>query len=356
MKLMTPIQTVSRSFLEMLKKGFNEFLTSCITFVDENSESYHRVVYDLLVSNSYPFQIDIGSIRRFIMDAANDVERIEFQLKIGDGESWSGNNIKFPFTSLKPGWPAFGSPEYMKYLSWRNSLEFECETEYWNLPVNGKRYEMVEAINIFNDVIIEPDLLGKYRDSIYFRLDKNAWYQCLDFFFKEMFAEFPLSTNYSSANIKRFLKRLDNGCLFGFEFDTTEINYELKKGTPTLPIALNLILILPSFDKKLKPESYYREGLDSILYLGILGNPFFYEPSYPTSGYSAVLSNRAAEAGHPYRLEIIVREDGKFQIIHPREYADKMKRHAFFYLDLLFQTSRGYLSYIETAILASWRK
>lgn len=51
-----------------------------------------------------------------------------------------------------------------------------------------------------------------------------------------------------------------------------------------------------------------------------------------------------------YKKEIIKREDGMYQLVHPKDFGEKLKRHAFFYFSALRYTSELYLDYIIKSV------
>lgn len=98
---------------------------------------------------------------------------------------------------------------------------------------------------------------------------------------------------------------------------------------------------------------FLQSDQDFIADLGILGNPFFYEPCYPMTGYSAVESNRKKEEGIIYSSSTVTLETGKVKVIQPKAYGDSLKIHACFYMDILASTSCIYLNYLKGVLANS---
>jgi hypothetical protein len=126
------------------------------------------------------------------------------------------------------------------------------------------------------------------------------------------------------------------------------------RGDIGLPAYFNLILIKSSFKKTLKPAEYIYSFHDDILSLGILGNPFFYPPSFWLSSFASVEmvhdENNMDRIEPKYWRQFKELPDGSTQIIHPEEYGEKLKRHAFFYMATLRYSAESYLRYVEASI------
>ena len=127
--------------------------------------------------------------------------------------------------------------------------------------------------------------------------------------------------------------------------------YELKKGNPVLPDFFNLVLVNSQFNKTEKKSNYYYQDHPGIISLGILGNPFLYQPCYSLIGYNAVEAHRSQELGKPHLDEIAKLGGGQYQLMHPKSLNENIKKHAFFYMSLLSSTSHIYLQYIRNVLL-----
>jgi hypothetical protein len=167
------------------------------------------------------------------------------------------------------------------------------------------------------------------------------------------FPEFEFSERFSTTKIKRYLMEISKDLWFGFEYDEADLSYEIRKGTPVLPDFFNLILLNSFFKRNEKKANYYYQSHPAIISLGILGNPFLYQPCYPMIGYKAIDSYKANEEGRPYETQIVALNSTQFQLIHSNDFNESMKRHTFFYMHLLSSTTEPYLTYLRKALLAS---
>jgi hypothetical protein len=141
---------------------------------------------------------------------------------------------------------------------------------------------------------------------------------------------------YLSNNKKiRLLKKIDNQYSLGIEYETSAMDRGLKNFSHDLPLTFNLILFVHSLGNNNRLKI-----IDSVS-LGILGNPLFYPPAYKLAGYSAIIKH-------------LIREERNASFVdHLDEYIDRIKKHTFFYLQLLPKTSSIYLAYLEKALIKS---
>lgn len=338
--------------LSGLIKDFDQYKTASLEFLRKNFKNYRRVVFDNISPKNQPFDLDFDSCVNFILDSKDDIDKTTIAAKTYDGESWAGNDILFPFSFKMPPLLPWGTKQFLDYREWRDNLEYTCESEFWNDTVNLQRYKPFSDINIFDDRIFGEDELDIYKEKTNFLFIKEVWFDYIKSLLQLYFPQFSFRQEFSSKSIHRYLTEIDRDTWFGFEYELSEVRYELKKGTPSLPTYFNLILIKPPFDKTEKTENYYLKQHPSILSLGILGSPFFYYPCYPLLGYSAVDVHKRFEAGKPYMWKFVKSGSRDYQLVHPVEYGESMKKHAFFYMDLLAATSADYLAYLQNILVS----
>lgn len=170
------------------------------------------------------------------------------------------------------------------------------------------------------------------------------------------FPEFSFDEKRSSARMLRFLKPLGNGYYWGFEYDEKFIRNEARKGDLDLPYYFNLVLMNDAFRKGARPDSYIYSWHEDIISLGILGNPFFYPPCMPLLSFESVdyvYREDDPENNNDFNYQIEFKDNGNgtFTVIHPKELGERLKRHAYYYMDILCYSTRPYLAYIEKSIL-----
>lgn len=332
-------------------KEYNQFLNLSLEFLNLNFENYVRVSFENISIKKHPFRIDSDSCINFMLNSKNDIKNIKLGYKTYGGTQWSGNDILFPFSFRMPELPEWGTQQFFSYREWRDNLEYLCEVEFWKEQKNKEGYKEFSDLNIFNDSIFNEEMLLYYKNRSSFLFNGGSWLNYIASLIGNYFPEFKYNQDFSSKKMKRYLIELYENIWFGFEYDEIEIISELKKGALLLPDYFNLVLIAPSFSKTEDVLNYYYKEHSSVISLGILGNPFFYEPCYRLLGYSAVDSHRCSQLGKPYLRDIIKVNNGQYKIVHPQAYGESMKRHAFFYMDLLASTSRIYLDYLKDVLI-----
>lgn len=329
-----------------LIKEYDFLLNGSLDFLRQNFESYQRVVLERVSLKIEPFALNFGSCENFMISSRNDVSFATFGLKKGDGRHWWDNEILFPFSQRMPEFDEWGTPRFEAYRKWQDNLHFDCENEFWLDDKNLMAYEGYANLNIFDNIVFKDGQLFYFENKREFILVKAIWLDYVRALVELFFPEFEYNIQFSGKKMRRYLMRLREDVWFGFEYGEAEMTYQIRKGKAFLPDYLNLVLIAPSFNKNEDVLNYYHKNNASILSLGMLGNPFFYPPCFPMLGYCAIDSERNYERGTPYLTNIITLDSETYQIIHPEEHGESMKKHAFFYMSLLATTSKIYIDYL----------
>lgn len=337
-----------------LIKEYELFLQGSLGFLRQNFESYQRVVLDNISFKQQPFSINYKPCEDFILSSKDDVNGIVFGLKSGDGLPWWKNEILYPFAERMPNSSIYDegpTPFFLAYRQWQDDLQFACEEEFWHENMHQQAYEKFSAINIFEDTIFKSHQFAYFQSKQDFILNKIIWFSYVKTLVEMFFPEFKYNAQFSSKKIHRYLLQLKEDIWFGFEYDDGEIFYQLKKGTPCLPVYFNLVVFIgSSFNKNESVLNYYRQNNPAVLSLGILGNPFFYHPCAPMLGYSAIDCKRNYQKGTPYLKRLVQLDESYYQVIHPGAYGESMKKHAFFYMSLLASSSKIYLEYLSIVL------
>jgi len=333
-----------------LISGYDLFFNGSLGFLVENIKTYYRVGFENVSNKTMPFEVNLEYCINFLLDSKEDINNVVFDFKKGNGIHWWENEIVFPFSKRMPDRYEWGTPEFEVYLVWSKDFNYACEHEFWEVENNRQAYEVYSQLNIFDNKIFTSRELSYFQNKREYFFDKAVWFSYVKSLITTFFPDLTYSVNFSSKKMHRFLLQLKDDLWFGFEYSETEMSYQLNMGVPCLPDYLNLVLLNTSFSKTEKLAHYYYKHNSSILSLGILGNPFFYQPCFPMLGFSAVDVARNHERQTPYRDNIIQIGDGNYQIVYPSRYADSMKKHAFFYLSLLSSTSKIYVDYLITVL------
>jgi hypothetical protein len=268
------------------------------------------------------------------------------------GDFFYENEIDFEF--IEPAIPTFGSKDYEEYLTAIKELEGACEQEFWNTSEKNEDYREISNFNPFNNQPIPIQYLESFRK---FKYNTDGWSSYISKLIKFCFPEFDIQSE--TGNVVRFAKKLNEELFLGIEFDKKYFLSRLKDADPDVSY-LNLILFNNSFDLGMKQRPYILKYNDKVLSLGILGNPFFYRPCFSLSSFAVVELYYFKEDENGWRAMLPryswgkkENGDGTFTLIHPEEYGEKLKKHAFFYFDALAYSSRSYLTYLEKSILDS---
>ena len=200
-------------------------------------------------------------------------------------------------------------------------------------------------IPIFDENEYEPGKLAKNKSRTWFIFDISRWLEFVGGLIEKYFPGYTYNSEFSNKKVKRYLQEIEKGWLFGFECDVSSIQREVKRGNLTFEDCFNIVVINPSAKKPDSLLRFLHSDQNFIVNLGMLGNPFFYWPCYPMTGYSAMNSSRKGEEGILYSTSIVTLETGKVKAVQSEAYSDTMKIHACFFMDILASTTHIYLDY-----------
>lgn len=322
--------------------------SNSIEFINKEFETYNRVCLDNISRCAKNKQKAINSVTDSLKVKSHPV----FQLRKTKSKNLWDNEIKFSVIEEQE--LMINSEEEIKYRKERRVLEQLCEDEFWKQTDKEEIFKNISNFECYEKLSISKDLLSKYNDAYKNYYNLNGWETYIIKLLKSIFTEYEYSEKYSSKKIFRFLKKISEDLYFGFEFDNSELKKEIKKGEISLPQYLNLIIVGNEFNKDISPNEYIFNYNDTILSLGILGNPFFFEPCFPLSGYYAI--EMVGESNNPfsftpkYHKEFLESPNGEIVIKQSEVLGEKLKRHAFYYLNVLKNSSESYLDYLESSI------
>lgn len=331
---------------ENLQKNISYLGEMSIMFLELHKESPFKVALSNSSDMVPPFSIDIDSCIKTINETIEIDQNPKLLFKAGLGDRFFENDIRF--TIKQRIFPQWGTSDYLQYNEWRKDLEYECEDMYWTNKLNEDIYEAFKDIQVFEDKIISNDI--PYDRIKTYIFDVNSWLKYCHNLAEIFFPEYKYNEHYSTKTIRRYLVELNDELFFGFEYDESEIKNELKKDRASLPYYLNLILINKSFNPKTPIDKYIVVENEDIISLGILGNPFFYKPCFPLDSYLAIEVDRQYNIDRSYAREYIKVDDAHYITKHSQKLADKIKRHAFFYMDILSASSKSYLDYLNKCL------
>ncbi|WMJ75332.1 hypothetical protein RCC89_19525 [Cytophagaceae bacterium ABcell3] len=350
-------------FEKNLKGSKYTFKEQCMSFIKTNFETPNRILFAIFCAKKDPFTIDYNTTVKEIDYLFEDSNNFGLQLRNSFSymqPSFFNNEIMFRDPDGLPT-DVYYTPRYYDYVNKVRDLSYNCEDEFWKKADNCEWYEAISDFPCFLDIEISIYELEKYKE-IGDIINVNDWLKYLRDLLKLFFSEFVFLEEFSTKKMVRFMKPLNGSVYFGFEYDEALLKRKYERGDLGFPEYFNLILINNDFKKATKKDEYIYRFHEDILSLGILGNPLFFNECIGLSRFAAL--DRTYERGNPqnnklkYFREYVKVNDKKIQIVHPEGIGEKMKKHAFFYMDQLSTSSKSYLSFLEENILKSlpgWR-
>jgi hypothetical protein len=338
------------AFVRNLQLNKSLLESGSIQIVSECVNSYFRVILFDLMKKFEPFEIDQNLCNKSIVDSINDESNPIFRLRKYYDDKFGVNEIEFKIAEHPI--PNFDSPEYMEFLNFDEKLNYACEAEFWENRENINNYEKLSNFPPFNDAILPIRYINSFSK---FKYNAKGWCTYITEVINFYFPKFNVCCE-AGDKLVRFTRQITSELSFGFEFDKGYFSSSLKSGDPEISY-LNLILFNNSFNQGLKKRPYLYEYNEDVLSLGILGNPFFYQPCFSFMSYAVVEmyyftededGNRMMDCRYLWGKEI--HDDDTFSLIHPAEYGEKLKKHAFFYFAALAYSSSSYLDYLEKSI------
>ncbi|MBI3235476.1 MAG: hypothetical protein HYZ42_15800 [Bacteroidetes bacterium] len=233
-------------------------------------------------------------------------------------------------------------------------MEYNLKEIYWRRSDILEDYQKLSNFRCFKEIEAPISDLRRYRNKGYIYNDLE-WFDYILKLIQAKFSQFVLNLEKSTSKMLRFLKPIGNNLYFGFEFNQSELKAAIRKADFDFDLpCFNLILVTNTFKKGLSTKKYYYDYHDKILSLGNLSNPFFCSGTPFCSFisidmfYNKQLKNNNTELN--YKIEYVEKSNELFQIVYNETYGENIKKHAYFYFDLLSYSSNNYLEYLEQCI------
>lgn len=319
----------------------NRFLKEVIEYYNINIDTYKKIVFYNISYNldKIDREIIISTVKRSILNPQN----LKYEYGTQRVQRFEMNQIKFysdDFSVLGKE-PEWGSLEFNEMILKRENQEYLLEKSFWDKPEHLKMYEECSDFNSFIDYVTDTDRLNDNLRKGYL-INVNGWEKYIQKLVKSNFCQFPKSF-YSNEKFICY-KEIKSGYFIGLEYNINKYKKILKKGEIALPE--DFILVYGDINEMNKSIS-----------LGILGNPLFFPPCFPLRNFASVEMFHNPDYINTeklnYNVTLLNEGENMTKVIHPKEYSDKLKKHAFFYLHLLSDSSISYISYIENSLLES---
>lgn len=325
-------------FKERLHENKSVLHKKCNEVLNNSLHNFHKVILANLSLIDDNLNLNQKAIENSIYTTINNTENFTLRGRKLGLKDFIYNEI---FVDVLKDFiePEFNSKEDIHQRALRKRLEYSCHEDFLKTKQFQRGTEY--TFDCFENVTFPNSQLELQRKNWKFQYNLEGWLKYIFELTKINFSEFPYSESKSTNRKTRFLKPLGKEVLFGFEYDTGYLSNEIKKGDICLPHYFNLILT--------KTSEKTQESL------GILGNPLFFEPCFPLSGFSSVeLINDPANSNnleHVHKRNFRENGDGTTTIVYPVEFGEKLKKQAAFYMAMLSYSSESYLQYIEKSII-----
>ncbi len=335
-----------------LRDNISYLENKSIDLVNNLDNDSKKVVLNSVSDEYNPFRISKERAIQNINTSIESGDQPILKLRNDDWAVFRENEIEFKV--IKKPAPPLHTKEELQFRVESEDFLYKCFSSYWLDTEKNNRYAQVSDFLCFQDLEFPIDELSKIQNkgNIY---NVEFWIKYIADLVEMNFPEFKFDKTKSNR-IVRFLKPLNENFEFGFEYDLTTLKSQIKNKDIQLPDYFNIIVINKMFDSKAKIKSHIFNYNDNIISLGILGNPFFYPPCRSLYSFSIVdlyhygefyPDNTEPKSVREYKLI----NEGNMKILHSDEYGEKLKKYAFFYMDLLGYSSKGYLDYLEKCIL-----
>lgn len=327
---------------------------SSIDVVNEVKDDYRKIILNIISDEFNPFKISperaIYNINRTLESSGVPKLKLRFESKA----VFRINEIEFKVITNDE--PELHSKEELQLRVDTENFLYECQNEFWrDINHNSKYYEISDfsCIEDFEFPVSKLELVTNSAGTY----NVEAWSQYVFKLVEMNFPDFKYEKSKSNRKV-RFLKSLNDDIQFGFEYDNTELKKEINRKTLNriqLPYYFNVIIINKNFNPREKKEYVIKYDND-IMSLGIVANPFFYHPCYPLSLFGIIelyhYGNFYPDNTKPKKVRDCVKvNDETMKMVYSKEYFEKLKKYAFFYMHLLGYSSKSYLDYLEKSIL-----
>ncbi|WNI35970.1 hypothetical protein [Chryseobacterium sp. SG20098] len=207
---------------------------------------------------------------------------------------------------------------------------------FWSNPEEEESYQKISQFNCFEDKAVKREkLYNVLINSPFFNVKSWILYyqRLLDLKFSE-FSEKIIS----GKNIMKY-RPFKGEYFIGIETDYQSCKINFRKGWWEEP-EYKLIVFEKSGSKK----------INKIISFDKFVHPHF-DP--PTFSFAAFFGTRTIY--NVSELEIVMDngtkkeflDDGTVRLYNSNEFEDEYKRHAYFYYDMLYQTTKEYIKFIE---------
>jgi hypothetical protein len=331
-------------------------------FIDSN-EPIEKLKYESLILinesfHSYNRLILSGLSRRFVLGEKTCTQLKEILINYFEDNSpkqlgyrksmdYEFYSNEIPFKSLYTDVPYEQLSDFNKA---DEHMSFNCINEYFN-----DRH----IKNVFNKLkpekfigIIDKEENNLYVQSENIRCNYDIWTDYQDKLIRYFFADFMKNEKYSSKNLLRYTKELNDEFILAIEFQKQTSKPEIKLTELNRPLLF--ISLIEKAKRIIRNRNYSEHPTDGYLSFGIFANPAFF--------------NYANSAGTLAFIILEIKHDGKIKIgnsdfeifktdlivenivrdINIGSLNEVISLNEFYFMSTLMYTTKPYLSYIES--------
>lgn len=242
---------------------------------------------------------------------------------------YDDNNLSYNYT---PTDGTNGEPEILEKLTEAEiEIENSSKERFWSFEENNL-YKEISNFNCFEDKIVkEEDVYKVCLNDPFYNIE--GWINYYNHLLETKFESFEKILQNGKTQIR--YKHFQKDYFIGFEVNYSKTIKEMKHGDWETP-SFNLIVFKLNEKFKLKEKSN----------LGIFGHPYFHQPAYNFGGYFAIKTvNRVSP------MEWVIDRgtdkefigNGMIRLYNSEKFGEDLKRHAFYYFDMLSKTSNDYI-------------
>jgi hypothetical protein len=349
-----------RKLENSFKKNKEILLHQSIKQLEESFNTCYRVMIEPCTNIKYPYNIDLELSKKVILNSIKSEQNLSLRLKNKVKNKTSFNENEILFSLIKSDtYLAWDTEEGKNYRMYSQDLQYDCEKEFWRDQKKLNAYAKISNFKCEKEVELPSDIVYKSGSIDHYFINKAEW---IDYVFKlsELnFPEFSFNQDFSTETTLRFLKPIADDYYWGFEYDIKFLNTSMKNGVINLPEYLNLMLINKKFKNNTQTFKYKYLVNELAISLGILGNPFFYWPCYQLDTFihfdNWYVKGKYLNTINNYKFQHTKLSNGNIKISPDSTRDENIKKHAFFYMDILKYSSIGYLDFVEKSIIDTFK-
>ena len=338
-------EIIFKNSFENLKEQFS---IQTKTFVNQNLDSYNRVVFESIIRYLYPkFKIEKADLLNNIDIGISSFQFFNFSKRIDRNGGFFDNEIKF-INPIKSNIDYLNYEERMKFNYEEMIRERTCIKEFYNNKDNIGIAKQLKDFTFFLPVTmsLEENKKGVKLGTI---INAEGLIQFVKEIIEERYQDFNFVPEMSTKKIIRFCKPLTANFSFGIEYDFTDECKFLLKGQFEFPRFVKVFVIENSSIAKVKFSK-------NVMNLGIAYHPLFSASMVGIiSYYSRLWRFKENEEFVPSVFDKIVYEidkeinlDGTVTCHYPEEIGQRMKKYIFFYLSVMAECSKSYIDFLHS--------